>query len=557
MDLRYGIFCNGYTFQKWQAETIRLLNANGIQPTLMIVDDNPEERLPFLKKIWSYPYKNLLFRFYARFGKQPNAKQSVDLTNDLTGVEVLRCKTTHKGFSEYFSEKDIKIINDFHLDFIIRFGFGIVKGEVLNVAKYGVWSYHHDDEQKYRGVPSCFWEIYQSDPINGAILQRLTSRLDSGIILKKGWFSTINHSWAANTSQLLSGTTEWTLQVCKDIQNEKAEYFKAMESSSKAPLRFVPGNFTMFIFLCKILKNKILFHYREFFRPEIWNIGYVKMPVQKFAESKLNGEKPPVQWLPKVKLGTYLADVFTYEKNGEDQLLCEWYDYHKRQAFISGFSLFSPQWENGIPPSAIHESHHQSFPFVFEYDGNLFCLPESYESRELKLYRFNKEKEHFTYFKTLIKEIEAVDPILFDYEGRWWLFFTSRNYSNTKLYAWYAQNPLENFLPHANNPVKTDIRSARCAGTIFKMKGKFIRPAQDCSTTYGSRICLNRIEKLTPSEFLETTIGFLEPSQNTPYNKGLHTLSFTPKHTFIDGKQYKFVWSNFFFQLRRKIGIKG
>jgi len=556
LELRYGILCNGYHFQKWQSEALRLLNANGIKPVLLIVDDNPEERLPFLKKLWQYPYKNMLFRLYARFGPQPDAKQTVDLSSNFSEVNVLRCKTIQKGYSEYFSEKDIKTINDFHLDFIIRFGFDIIKGEILNAAKYGIWSYHHDDELKYRGAPSCFWEIYENDPINGAILQRLTSRLDGGIILKKGWFDIINHSWAANTSQLLSGTAEWILQVCNDIKNGKTEYFEARESSSKVPLRFVPGNFTMLLFLCKILKNKILFHYRELFRSEIWNVGYIKMPVQKFVESKLNGEDLPVQWLPKVKSGTYLADVFAYEKNDNEQLLCEWYDYRKRKAFISGFPLSKPQWEKGIPPSAIHELHHQSFPFVFEYDGNLFCLPESYESGELKLYRFDKENERFTFFKTLLNKVEAVDPILFEYERHWWLLFTSRHSSNIKLYAWYAQNPLEKFSPHTNNPVKTDVRSTRCAGTPFEWNGILVRPAQNCSDTYGSRICLNKIEKLNPLEFHETTVGYLEPSPDTPYHKGLHTLSSTQNFTFIDGKQYKFVWSNFLFQLRRKIGLK-
>jgi len=43
---------------------------------------------------------------------------------------------------------------------------------------FGVWSWHHGDEDKYRGGPPAFWEIVNADPVTGALLQRLTERLD-------------------------------------------------------------------------------------------------------------------------------------------------------------------------------------------------------------------------------------------------------------------------------------------------------------------------------------------------------------------------------------------
>ena len=40
--------------------------------------------------------------------------------------------------------------------FMLRVGFNIIRGEILNVPKYGVWSFHHDDEVKYRGGPAGY-----------------------------------------------------------------------------------------------------------------------------------------------------------------------------------------------------------------------------------------------------------------------------------------------------------------------------------------------------------------------------------------------------------------
>jgi hypothetical protein len=41
-----------------------------------------------------------------------------------------------------------------------------------------VWSYHHGDNEFYRGGPPHFWELYEKAPLSGVILQVLTEELD-------------------------------------------------------------------------------------------------------------------------------------------------------------------------------------------------------------------------------------------------------------------------------------------------------------------------------------------------------------------------------------------
>ena len=67
-------------------------------------------------------------------------------------------------------------------DVLVRFGFGIVKGPMLDLPTHGVWGFHHGDEEKFRGGPPGFWEIMHDDPVTGAVLQRLTEKLDAGRI---------------------------------------------------------------------------------------------------------------------------------------------------------------------------------------------------------------------------------------------------------------------------------------------------------------------------------------------------------------------------------------
>jgi folate-dependent phosphoribosylglycinamide formyltransferase PurN len=70
------------------------------------------------------------------------------------------------------------------LDFLVRFGFGIIRGEVLDAPKYGVFSYHHGDLREYRGRPAGFWEFMHDSDTIGVTLQQLTDELDGGGVIQ-------------------------------------------------------------------------------------------------------------------------------------------------------------------------------------------------------------------------------------------------------------------------------------------------------------------------------------------------------------------------------------
>jgi hypothetical protein len=107
-----------------------------------------------------------------------------------------------------------------------------------------------------------------------------------------------------------------------------------------------------------------------------------------------------------------------------------------------------------------------------------------------------------------------------------------------KLFVFHAQDLRGPWQPHAANPVKCDLRSARPAGPLFMLDGALYRPAQDCSVTYGGAIIINRIDRLTPEEFAEQAVRRLAPAAHGPYPHGLHTLSGAGHLTLVDGKRH-------------------
>ena len=83
------------------------------------------------------------------------------------------------------------------------------------------------------------------------------------------------------------------------------------------------------------------------------------------------------------------------------------------------------------------------------------------------------------------------------------------------------------------------------------MDGALYRPAQDCSVTYGGAVVINRVERLTPEEFVERPVRRLAPAAHGPYPHGLHTLSGAGNVTLVDGKRHALSAASVAFRLRR------
>lgn len=545
--LVFGVMCNGQTLQKWQARCVEMLMNEGHQPALLIVDSRPPVHQPFWKKMGKYLGKKSLYQLFQRFYFRPEAKEMVDFHEKFSGVARIDCVVGTKGFSEYFSEPDVEKIRSHQLDFILRFGFNIIRGEILGVAKYGVWSFHHDDEQKYRGGPPGLWEIVNHDPVTGVILQKLTNKLDSGVVLKKGYFKTVNHSWDGQIDQLFFDAAVFPVQVCRDILHDVAHYIENEPVKTNAPVYRFPGNVAMLGFLYTLMKNKMKFQFEEFFRPETWNVGVIGKPVTEISKEDIQ----QARWFPAPHKGTYFADSFGFEKDGTLKIVFEDWDYKTRKGKISIVDFVDGKPQKKL--TAIEEPFHLAYPFIFENEGSVYCLPESASANQVRLYKY--ENQRFEFKKVLIDNFPAVDPTLFYHDGFYWILATHRQFSNTALWAFYAENFDGPYFPHKNNPVKTDIRTARPAGKPFFDGTNLKRPAQDSSVTYGGRVVLNRIIKLTPTEFAEEIASIIEPSRVSEYNCGLHTLSGTGNFTIVDGKKFRFNRNHFLHKLHEKSGF--
>jgi len=258
-----------------------------------------------------------------------------------------------------------------------------------------------------------------------------------------------------------------------------------------------------------------------------WNIGIINKPIQSFVDD-VNYK---VKWFPNPDKEThYLADPFGAIIDGKKYVFMEDYDHSERRGKISYVSIDKNNNPSEIK-TAFEKSYHISYPYLFNHNGDVYCIPETYVANNLTLYHLKSpsdwEKKH-----TIIEGIDVVDASLIQYNGLWWIFFT-RVYDDSNLYIWYSEDLFSTWQPHENNPVKSNIRSSRPGGKMFIHDGKLYRPTQDCENHYGANIVVNQVVTISPTEFAEKTVSIIAPNEHKL--GGVHTLSSLGEITLIDG----------------------
>jgi len=450
----------------------------------------------------------------------------------------LVCEPTLKGkWSQYFKPEDIEQIRAFDLDFIVKFAFGIVRGEVLNVPRYGVWSWHHDDEEKYRGGPPAFWEIATGDPVSGVLLQRLTDRLDGGVILKKCYVPTDGSSYRNNLQRVQFSSTHMARWVCLDIHAGSADYLSAPPSKTTAPVFRAPDDLQMLKFWARLLGNAIRRKIANQ-RMDIWNAGVIRAAQSRFLDENYT---PQIEWTEYRENRQFVADPFLLPVPGETRLLAEELNYFTEQGRIVEIGR-GPEGKLSTIAPVFDEGVHMSYPYTFEFEGSVYAIPETSQANEIRLYQRNPDTGGWSRVKTLIEGIDAVDTTVFEYGGSWWLLHSrTQGTGPWSLYVWNAPSLFGLWKPHPGNPVKTDIGSSRPAGNPFRHEGQLYRPAQDGRISYGGAMTINRIDSLSMANYRESIVRRIHPDPKGPYPDGIHTLSGFGDSCVVDGKKH--TWS--------------
>lgn len=190
----------------------------------------------------------------------------------------------------------------------------------------------------------------------------------------------------------------------------------------------------------------------------------------------------------------------------------------------------------------IKEPHHLSFPFVFEYDGDIFLMPETLATNEIALYKFENFPDNLVKSRVLLKGAYKDSSLIRHNEV--WYFFTT---SGDGLELFYTDDLEEGHLiPHSQNPLSENPRYNQCGGSPIALDGQLYRIAQDGSSEYGKNISILKINELSKTAYEEEVLIDDYFDLRDGWNaRGGHHLSlarFLNKSVVaVDGKQNDFL----------------
>lgn len=281
--------------------------------------------------------------------------------------------------------------------------------------------------------------------------------------------------------------------------------------------------------------------YQEWFSYPIWNVGFSNKDIDEICRE---GRLTEVAWLPKQNRYRSIADPFVLNGLDNITLLVENFDYRGSYKGKISKCMFSPGTDKYQLEDVLVRDWHLSYPFIFNHDGNYYCVPEMHEAQRSNLYRIT-EAGQLEFIRTLIEDVAVVDATLFLEDNTYWLFFTTHG-DQASLYAYHAKSLDGEWRPHAANPIKSDISSSRPAGPPYRRRGDLYRPGQDCSTSYGAAVVINKILELTPDRFREEVVCRIAPETPGEYPDGFHTINVLDGACVVDGKKIVTDWSWFF-----------
>jgi len=161
-----------------------------------------------IKKVESLPLK------YTNTYKHHFTKY--DLSNCVKNSISINPVVSKSGFVYRYEDDDIQKIRELGLDVLVRCGSGILHGEILHSARFGIISFHHADNRINRGGPPGFWEVYLKQDSTGFTIQQLTEELDGGNVLFRGHLNT-KFFYLLNQAALYEKSNFYLKKLLSDI----------------------------------------------------------------------------------------------------------------------------------------------------------------------------------------------------------------------------------------------------------------------------------------------------------------------------------------------------
>lgn len=272
-----------------------------------------------------------------------------------------------------------------------------------------------------------------------------------------------------------------------------------------------------------------------------WVIGICSSSIESIIKTKKFD--PEIKWLFPPSLDKFYADPFLLPMEGENiKILFEEYKFKSEYGELALMTV-DTNFGKIANKSLLDTKSHLSYPLIITQDNKHFVFPEAAESGKLSCYEYDPLKEQLNYLKDILP-IPLLDTTIVKYENKFWLLgVMGDNNSTYSLHIFYSENLLGPYEPHTYNPVRSGLNGIRPAGNIIEVDGSIYRPTQNCENNYGESISINKIVKLSETDFIEEFYMDISINKKRKSNKeihSIHTINHIENIIVVDGKRWTF-----------------
>jgi hypothetical protein len=413
-------------------------------------------------------------------------------------------------------------------DVVLKLAGASLPAEWVASAPLGVWSFDHVECEGRGGVP-FFWELARHHPVTETALRTHTAA--GSRVLARGFAATDPTSLTRGRHAPLWKSAGLLARALRDATEPAEPEAERGSAGRRVGPEREPGPLALARLIAAVGLRVGFERVRRLSHEEPWFVALrrsegslVDGPMHGFVPVPMPGDR-------------FYADPFLVPDGDRLWLFCE----DAERASGKGVIRCSEVRADGT----IGESHvvlecdcHLSYPFVFQRDGAWFMLPETSGHRTVELWHAVQFPWQWKLEKVLLSDVCAVDPTLFEHEGRLWLFAgasESGGAAQDELFLYFADSLAGDWRPHPRNPVVSDVRHARPAGPLFREGGEIYRPGQDCSGAYGSAFWIHRVERLDERGYRETPVRRVNPAWY-PRLTATHSIHRAGGFDAIDGR---------------------
>ena len=414
------------------------------------------------------------------------------------------------------------------LDVVLNLSLDSLPGSVSDAARFGIWSLRCNDLRIATGTDFGWLELLNDEPL----LHCAVEAQRGDVVQAVAWSVIAAHpySFTHNQKSVLWRLTALVPRVLRDLQAKGDSELFAKAEPLHAAVGLIHPTTSQIATLARkqALRTFEVKRWRRWF-PHRWALMTGERPEgEELTFKGLSLKVPP--------RGVFRADPFLMQRQGKSYVFFEEYLYKDQRGRIA-FSEIQKDGSIGKSQVALDRPYHLSYPFLFEHRGEFYMIPETAQNRSIEVYRCKSFPGEWAYYKTIMHDVRAVDATLFEHLGVWWMFVNMAGEGGStwdELHLFYSDDPVsDQWTPHPMNPVISDVRSARPAGRLFRRDGLLLRPSQDSSIRYGYALNLNRITKLTKTEYEEELLDRLEPPSSGKI-MAVHTFNSLNDLTVID-----------------------